>query len=606
MENDYVNGQTTIGKYVSFSQFENIEKIDAYLNSKHISGDTDAKGREKPFFNIVTAAVNIWYRATDIDRKNIRIKATKMSQYVLAFLATIKLQDWMKKSSFGMFLNEWGRALARYGSSVVKFVEKDGDLYCEVIPWNRFICDTVDFDNNIKIEKLWMTPAQLRKNKSYNQDVVKNLLQSLNTRETIDRQKKDTKNDYIPVYEVHGELPLSFLTGEDKDQDTYVNQMHVVSFVAQRKNGKTEFEDYTLISGQEAKCPYMITHLIKEDGRTQAIGAVEYLFDAQWMMNHTTKQIKDQLDLASKLIFQTSDTNFVGQNALKAIENGDILIHKANQPLTELANTSHDITALQNFGMQWYNMSKELTSTPDAIRGNTMPSGTAYRQVAVLNQESNSLFELMTENKGLYIEDMLRNYVIPHFKKKLNTADEISAILEDNQITQLDSMYVPNEALRRINNKVKATILTKSPDELTDEEMMTPDVYQQQTMQEEQNIQKELSTFGNQRFVKPSEIDNETWKEVFKDLEWEVDVEVTNENSNREVVMTTLNTVLQTIAGNPAILEDPRMKMLLNRILNETGVVSGIELSQFKSAMPMAQPAAAMPQVGGEPTNKQF
>jgi hypothetical protein len=212
----------------------------------------------------------------------------------------------------------------------------------------------------------------------------------------------------------------------------------------------------------------------------------------------------------------------------------------------------------------------------------------------------------MTENKGLYIEDMLRNYVIPHFKKKLNTADEISAILEDNQITQLDSMYVPNEALRRINNKVKATILTKSPDELTDEEMMTPDVYQQQTMQEEQNIQKELSTFGNQRFVKPSEIDNETWKEVFKDLEWEVDVEVTNENSNREVVMTTLNTVLQTIAGNPAILEDPRMKMLLNRILNETGVVSGIELSQFKSAMPMAQPAAAMPQVGGEPTNKQF
>lgn len=59
-------GSTTISKYVTFDMRENIEKIDAYLNSKHISGDTDDMGREKPFFNIVTAAVNIWYRATDI------------------------------------------------------------------------------------------------------------------------------------------------------------------------------------------------------------------------------------------------------------------------------------------------------------------------------------------------------------------------------------------------------------------------------------------------------------------------------------------------------------------------------------------------------------
>jgi hypothetical protein len=35
-ERDYVDGTTTIGKYVEFSQYENIEKIDAYLNSKHL------------------------------------------------------------------------------------------------------------------------------------------------------------------------------------------------------------------------------------------------------------------------------------------------------------------------------------------------------------------------------------------------------------------------------------------------------------------------------------------------------------------------------------------------------------------------------------------
>ena len=89
MERDYTSGSTTISKYVEFNQYDNINKIEAYLNSKHISGDKDSMERDKPFFNIVTAAVNIWYRATDIDRKNIRIKATQLSQRVMAFLATI-------------------------------------------------------------------------------------------------------------------------------------------------------------------------------------------------------------------------------------------------------------------------------------------------------------------------------------------------------------------------------------------------------------------------------------------------------------------------------------------------------------------------------------
>ena len=60
-------------------------------------------------------AVNIWYRATDIDRKDIRIKATKQRDILGAFLATIHLQEWMRKDNFGKFLNDWGRSLAKYG-----------------------------------------------------------------------------------------------------------------------------------------------------------------------------------------------------------------------------------------------------------------------------------------------------------------------------------------------------------------------------------------------------------------------------------------------------------------------------------------------------------
>ena len=59
MESNHKNGTTEISNYVSFSLKDNIEKIEAYVNSKHISGETDSMGREKPFFNIVTAVRNI-------------------------------------------------------------------------------------------------------------------------------------------------------------------------------------------------------------------------------------------------------------------------------------------------------------------------------------------------------------------------------------------------------------------------------------------------------------------------------------------------------------------------------------------------------------------
>lgn len=584
IENDYTTGTTTISKYVEFSQYENIEKIDAYLNSKHTSGDKDSLNRDKPFFNIVTAARNIWYRATDIDRKNIRIKADKLSNYLPAFIATLHLQEWMRKTGFGAFLNDWGRSLATYGSSVLKFVEKNGELIPSVVPWNRLLSDTVDFENNPKIEILWLTPGQLLKNKAYDQEMVEKLLDIKQTRETTDGQQRDNKSDYIKVYEVHGEMPLSYLTGKKADEDTFVQQMHVVSFLAKKEAG--QYDDFTLYCGKEAKDPYMITHLIKEDGRAQGIGAVEHLFEAQWMVNHTSKAIKDQLDLASKLIFQTSDGNFVGQNVLSAIETGDILIHSPNQPLTAINNQA-DIAALQSFAAQWEVLSKDITSTPDAMRGGTQPAGTAWRQVEALREESHSLFELMTENKGLAIEEMMRKYVIPHLKKQMDTTDELTATLDSQGIAQFDSIYIPNEAIKRDNEQLKQAIFSNLELPADDPDGIAANL---DLSKVEGDIKKELGTFGTQRFIKPSDIEGKTWSDVLKDLEWEVSVDVTNEETDKQAVLTTLTTVLSTVASNPMVLQDPNMRLLFNRILEQTDAISPLELSQV-SAQPQPQTA---------------
>jgi hypothetical protein len=579
-EQDYTSGTTKHSKYVDLDQYETINKIDAYLNSKHISGDTDSMGRDKPFFNIVTAARNIWYRATDIDRKQIKIIPTKSSDDIAAFLATVHLQNWMRKANFGAFLNDWGLSLASYGSSVAKFVEKSGDLKAIVVPWNRIICDTVDFDSNPVIEKLYFTPAQLKKHKGYDQEMVDKLLDAVQSRENLDGTNVDTKSDFIELYEVHGELPLSYLTGKDKDDDTYTQQMHVVSFVASKEAGK--YDDFTLISGKEAKSPYMITHLIKEDGKTLSKGSVENLFDAQWMQNHTVKSIKDQLDLASKLIFQTSDGNFVGQNALNSIESGDILIHAINQPLTQISNNP-DTVALQNFGQQWKALGNEINGISEAMQGLNQPSGSAWRQTEALLQESHSLFELMTENKGIQLTQMLREFVLPFVKKQMDTSEEVTATLAAHDLTKIDSKFIKAEAIKKANRQVIDASLKGELAQQPDLGAISKD------------IQGSLNEMGNQRFFKPSDVSDKTWKEIFKDIEWELEVDITGEGRDREAA-TTLNTVFQTIASNPMVLNDPNARMVFNKILEQAGSISPMEIA----TLPPPTPAALPPQ--GQPT----
>jgi hydroxymethylpyrimidine pyrophosphatase-like HAD family hydrolase len=580
LENNYVYGTTDISKYVDYSMYETLETIEAYKNSKHISGKKDSQNRDKPFFNIVTAAINIWYRATDIDRKNIRVKATKMSDWMTAFVATQHLQDWMRKADFGTFLNSWGRAQSAYGSSVIKFVEKEGVLHAEVVPWQKLIVDAIDFDANPVIEKLYYTPSQLRKNKSYDQDMVERLINAQEGRETLDGQDKDNLADYIEVYEIHGELPESWLTDRDEDETSYVQQMHVVSYV-EEKDGT--FKDFALFTGKEKQSPYMITHLIKEEGRSLSIGAVEYLFDAQWMQNHTIKNMKDQLDLASKLIFQTSDSNYLGRNVLTAIEQGDILVHAANQPLTQINNGSHDIQSLQAFSQQWKMLEKEITSTPDALRGTTPVSGTPLGTTELLANQGQSLFELMTENKGLAIERMMRRFIIPHIKKKMDNADELVATLDAHGLKKIDQRYVPLKAAERAKDKFL--------DQLFADEI--PEAPQQLVAQEAQNIQSTLAQFGNTRFFVPSENKDVKWKEVYKDLEWDLEVEVTNEVKDKQSTMQNLSQMLQLSAQDPQ-----RFQLIFDKMAEESGTVSPLELGSLPTPTPQGQ-ASAQPQPQG-------
>lgn len=596
-EENYLSGTVKLGEHVDWSMHDTIERIYAYLNSKHISGSTDSLGRPKPFFNIVTAAVNIWYRATDIDRKDIRFIPTSKDSVLLAFIANVLLQNWMEKANFGVFLNKWGRTLAQYGGAVRKFVEVGGELKATVIPWSRIIPDPIDFGSLPRIEKFYKTPGQLKNMATpghpdyagYDKTAVDNICaDTAQSRENLRGEKKDNMSEFIELYEVHGILDVELLEDEpddEKEGKEYTQQMHVLCFTENAKSS-TGYNDYTVYKGREKRDVYGMDSLIEEEGRTLPIGAVEILFDSQWMQNHSMKAWKDNMDLASKMVFQTADGNFVGRNVMNAVENGQILIHKENMPLTKVANDEYDLSNVQGFQNAWRMVASELTSTPDAIRGNTLPSGTPYSLAAYQGAQANSLFEIMTENKGLALIDMIKTYVIPHIKKKLKNKDEIVAILDSAGIREIDALYIPKAAVKNFNRKaVEGVIKALETGDMT----QIPSPYQKDV--EEGNVMQEMSQYGNKRFFTPDEFGELEWDEVFKDFEWDsLRLEVTNEQSDKQATLQTLASLYTATAQ----VDPVAANVILGKVLTETGVVSPLEVSSLST-----RPAPTPPQAAG-------
>ena len=96
------------------------------------------------------------------------------------------------------------------------------------------------------------------------------------------------------------------------------------------------------------------------------------------------------------------------------------------------------------------------------------------------------------------------------------------------------------------------------------------------------------SELGGQRFFKPSEISTKTWKEQFKNLEWEVEVDITGEPKNVQEALATLGTALKVMI-DPAFMQNKQAQTVVSKILELSGAISPIEL------MEAAQPRKVVP-----------
>ena len=577
--NRYRSDHIEVAEGYDFNQYETLNLIELYSNSRFSTGQKDSLGRDKPFYNITKFRVNVATRATDLDTKDVQIQSEGVGGYAQSFLLTLYNRNWMKKAQFGVFLNRMTHTRAKTGGVLVKKTEIGSDLDIHVVPWRDVICDQSNIKDGPKIERHYYTPAELKE--------IGARAGWENIDEAIETAKKshdtnisgetgpdtDTLGAFIEVFEVHGVLPNACLldddeTPEEEDLETYSRQMHVIVLDDSGTEDKDEGEGVTLYKGKEAKDPYKYLAWEEVSGRGLGVGVVEDLFESQVWTNYTVKQKKDMLDLASKIIFHTTDGSVAAKNILTDIENGTVVTTKDNTSLTQVNNVPASMPAFSEVLKEWDIQAERVSSTPAAMTGEEMPSGTPFRLAALQNQESGSMFVYRQQEAGLFIQEIYQDWVLPYLVKRIKKEAELVAELTPEELEIVSEAIADYEAAAAIKERILSG------------ELVTPEDLEAARTEERE---KSLSS-GNRRAFKIP-------KDFFSEEDFNVDVITTGEQKNKAVVLETLFNIFSVVAKNPQALLDPTLARLFNQIV-ETAGVSPLMIRPGK-VQPQAQLAPA-------------
>jgi len=517
--------------------YQTLRTIEFYSNSRYLNGQKDTLGREKPFNNINTFRVNVAYRATDLDLKDIQIVADDITDRGNLLKATILSKEaykWGKENGLSEFLNDFAYTRPKYGSVIVKKVveiEEDGseELELEVCAWQNMIIDPANFEDGIIIERHFLKRHELAEKK----DVWDNVEELLNKTK---KQKED-----IEVLEVHGYFPESSDPDASGNDDTVFNRkMFMIGVV----NGKPTF---ILHSEDEEELPYRKLDWRKQDKRSLGIGVTEDGFEAQVWTNDSIIAEKNAMDLAGKVVIKTNSKK-LGNNILE-VDNGNVFYLEDGKDATVMNLLPSALPKYSELIQRWDSQFERISSTFNAITGEQMPSGTPYRQTAILNQEAGSLFDQRREEAGIFISEIYMDWILPWLIKKLNKEHILTSEWSMEELEMIDDAFS--------THKVNQTVI----DMIINGEEVDNDIYNEL-------VEAEKAVAQKQKNIRSIPIP----KDYFKDFKCSVSVIITNEMRNKGAILESLSNILAQVGTNPAVLQDPVLSKVFSAIIEVSGV----------------------------------
>jgi hypothetical protein len=496
-----------------------INLIDFYWISKYRDGDMDSTGYKKAFYNIVLNPTEIAAKMIDFDTKDIKIIAENDQDYYTAWIMSRDLKIWMKTVKnrdgkvFGQLLNEFTYNFPKYGHLIVK--KAKNSVYRVPLENLYFQQDAKRIlDSDLVVEKHDMSFAELRK-QPWDKKAIETAI-----------EKYSDENRKVPVFELQGDCECS------KDYNYFIIPQNASN------------EDILYYGNMDRDNLYKEVKWDEISGRALGRGQVERLFEAQIAKNQNENILRSGYRWTSKHIYQTRDTT-VSKNLVNEIDDGDVM--QINSEITPIAVEERNLGALREGDTKWDRNIQDLTFSYNQLSGERPPAGTPLGTSILQTQMATQFYDLKREDLGMFLKEILDDWVIPDFQK--NRSAKHNIMLDEFSADELRKLRKMNITYKL--NKIVVNYFLKKND--------FPDQQQMETL-------KALAigtVKGEKSLIIP--------KNVYKDIAYKIDIILTNEQIDVASRMTTLQTMLQILGSNPTVMTDPRTKKVFYALIDLAG-----------------------------------
>ena len=516
---------------------------------------TTGNSVDKPVKNIVRPILNLQYWTEDIDVKDIFLYVDDPEKEHLSFLIK-KYHDevFVRENDLDTLFDREKESTIDYGGGLLKDV---GAAVPDLVPLSSIaFCDQTDMLSGPIGIKWFYSPDQLMEmeskgwgNHSNGANITLEELIVLAESEKDnfeDTDKNVTPGKYIEIYEVHGNMPATYLKDDPQDGDKkYISQMQIVAFYT-KEGGETQ--GVTLFRGEEKKSPFKLMLRDPVDGRALGFGGVEELEEPQVWVNYNQIRFKEMLDSASKTLFQTDDSAFANRNKISNMKNNEVTVLEEGKTVRQIDTFPRNIQLFEKWTQEWEAQGQSTASASDSIMGESPSAGTPFKLQELVVQQGQGTHDSRRGKRAKFWELVYRDWIIPHIVKEIMKGQKFLSKLNTDEMMELAERVTKNA----INRKKKEKVL--SGQTFTEEEMMAFE-----------ELTREEFLASNNKWV-------EILKDELKGMNIAMGINIAGKQTQISRHVDKLVNIFRQVAASPDILTNPYMAKLYDNILEASGL----------------------------------
>lgn len=577
VKNEEANFKTkgvTLAEGWDWKMYDHVRTSLFYKFGRLLTGNAD----DKPVKNITRPILNLQYRAEGFDVKDIVLFIDDSAKYFKSFLVRYYHDKWARKNGLDTFIDEVVETYVDFGGALVKKIK---DVRPVVVPWQSIaFCDQTNILSGPLAIKHFYSPDELLEmgdkgwGKESNgatatlEDVI--LLSSFS--KAVDKKESKTPGKYIEVYEVHGSFPTWWLSEETDpplgEETKYEKQLHIICFYTKDDGNR---EGITLFKGKEKESVFKLVLRDEIYGRALGYGGAEELFESQVWTNYSMIHKKNMLDSAAKTILKTTAEG-VSKNKIQNMENLEILKLPEGADLSQVDTFPRNFQLFDGWDQEFAAHAQQTGAANDAIMGESPSAGTPFKLQELVTQEAHSLHEYRKGKLAIFIEEIYRDWIIPHIASEISEEQEWLAELDLDDLQYVADSLVTCETNKAIKEKV----------------LMGQDIYPEEVEAYKELVRGEFMKGGNKKFMK-------ILKGEMKNAPMSVKVNIVGKQKDLAQYVDKLTNVFRQVfstynpqTGTFAIFEDPRLVKLFNQILESSNLEP---MSPYSPPKAIQQPA---------------